>query len=505
LDQDLISNKFKKFFLFIFLIFIAVFVLILFKNQLATTKLEGELLILISLSVLLNLGVIIYHYKIPPHPKFLILPKRKWTIRLHVWSGTIELISGVISCYFLSPKAALVQGCAALFLHVPTALLQTPVVFGSKAIMIPSYLLCIIIHGFCAFQLIQDPSSHAWAINTFLIFNVYAWCRFYFYMFDRFHLFGNEKYSVAILLAGLTIIPSMFGALSLLILVSYISLFILMVKIFFIRTPIQYFNFIHERSRDALLNSDFIKNNVKTKDIECLRNESERDKAEYVFKLLDLNKKNFLGHVELAELLSEWGLSKGEVQDYFTLLGTKKVNFDLFFHKMAPIWKYIYFDILRAQDKSESNEMIGRSLDSLRSSKKITELKKDIEINLLKNTPFLKDAEPKLVEDLAASLLVKEMEINEILFHEGDPGDRFYLIGKGEVSIFKSNEFITTLSSGACVGEMALIENRPRNATIICHETCLLYSLSKSSFDYVLNTYPHLKEELYKLIRDRQK
>ena len=498
------NKKIKKFSLFFILLSMAVIVLTFFKSDLSSTRFEGHIFLLITISVLLNLGVILYHYQIPPHPKFLVLPKRKWTIRLHIWSGTIELISGVIACYFYSPKAAFIQAAAALFIHVPTALLQTPVVFGSKAIMIPSYLLCIFIHGFCALELLMNPASHAWALNTFLIFNVYAWCRFYYYMFDRFHLFGSEKYSVSILFAGLTIIPALFGPLSLLILVGYIAFFIFMVKVLFIRNPEQYTNFTHERSRDALLNSDFIKNNVLTKDIINLRKESERDKAEYVFKLLDFNRDNYLGHIELGELLTEWGLSKNEVKDYFTLLGSEQVNFDLFFHKMSPVWKYIYFDILRAQDTSESSEMIGRSLDSIRSSKKVSELKKDIEISLLKNTPFLNGADPKLVEDLAASLLVKEMKKGEVLFHEGDLGDRFYLLGTGHISIYKSNEFITSLSPGACVGEVALIENRPRNATIICEGPCLLYSLSKSSFDYVLNTYPHLREDLRQLIKDRQ-
>lgn len=486
------------------LLSIALFVLNFFKSGLSSTRFEGHIYLLITISVLLNLGVILYHYQIPPHPKFLVLPKAKWTIRLHIWSGTVELISAVIACYFYSPKAAFIQGAAALFIHVPTALLQTPVVFGSKAIMIPSYLLCIFIHGFCAFELLLNPTSHAWSVNTFLIFNVYAWCRFYFYMFDRFHLFGTEKYSISILLAGLTIIPALFGPLSLMILVSYIAFFIFMVKILFIRKPEQYRNFVHERSRDALLNSDFIKDNVLTKDIINLRQESERDKAEYVFKLLDFNKDNYLGHIELGELLTEWGLSKNEVKDYFKLLGSEQVNFELFFHKMSPVWKYIYFDILRAHDTSDSNEMIGRSLDSIRSTKKVTELKKDIEISILKKTPFLNGADPLLVEDLAASLLVKKMEKGEVLFHEGDVGDRFYLIGTGHISIFKSNEYITSLSTGACVGEIALIENRPRNATIICEGPCLLYSLSKSSFDYVLNSYPHLGQDLRKIIQDRK-
>jgi hypothetical protein len=499
----LINRKAKTSIVFLVLLIFAILILNSYKQKLSLTQLSGDTLWIIALSSLLNIGVVIYHYTIPPHPKFLLLPKRKWTIRLHVWSGTIELMAGILACFFYSPEAATMQASAALFIHVPTALLQTPLVFGSKAIMTPSYLLCIFIHAFCALMLLQNPTSHAWAINTFLIFNVYAWCRFYFYLLDRFKLFSADKYSISIIFAGLTIIPVLFGAISILLLISYIGLYIILVRFFFIRGNDQYQNFIHERGRDSLFSSDFIRKYVHISDIKKIRHESERDKADYVFKLIDFNSNSYLSEVELGALLKEWGLSKNEVNNYFKTLDCEKINFDIFFHKMKPFWKYIYFDILRGIDTNDSGEMIGRSLDGIKSGKKVNELKKEIEISLLKNTAFLMNAGPKLVEDLAASLLVRELQAGEILFHEGETGDRFYLIGKGELSIYKSNEYITTLSTGACVGEMALLENQPRNATVRSESYCQLYSLSRASFDYVLNSYPNIKLDIKKIIKIR--
>jgi hypothetical protein len=139
-------------------------VLEIFKEKLGRLEADTGIWALITVSTVLNLAVIFYHYIIPPHPKFLIIPFRRWTIRFHIWSGTIELISGVFACFFYSPKAALFQAVAGLFLHVPTALIQVPIVFGSKAIMVPSYLLCIFIHAYCAFNLFLNPTSHSWAI-----------------------------------------------------------------------------------------------------------------------------------------------------------------------------------------------------------------------------------------------------------------------------------------------------------------------------------------------------
>jgi hypothetical protein len=480
------------------------FFLKLFQDRLATRTVDFETWILISVSALLNIGVIAYHYSIPAHPKFLIIPKRKWTLRFHVWSGTIELIAGFFACYFFSPTAALIQGLAALCIHVPTALIQTPIVFGSKAIMLPSYLLCILIHGYCAFELIHDPSSQVWAVNTFLIFNVYAWCRFYFYLFDRFQLMGDQKYTVSILLAGLTIIPALFGALSVLLLVTFIFVHFLLVQWFLIKEKSQYDSFVEERGRDTLFNSNFLEKNLNLSEVIKLKNESPRDKAEFVFNLLDTDKNRLLGELELSELLYAWGISKNEVSHYFRYLNTSKINFDIFFHKMSPIWKYVYFDILRAFKNAEKTEMIGRSIEALKSNREVSLIKNEIHFKLLKSVHFLKDANDDLIEDLAASLTTRSATQDEIIFHEGDAGDRFYVIRSGKVSVLKHNQYLTSLGEGAWFGEIALIEDVPRNATIKADSNCTFYALSKASFDYVVSTYPDVEEQIRKLIIHRK-
>jgi hypothetical protein len=128
--------------------------------------------VLVVLSTLANVIVIAYHYLIPAHPKFLMLPWRRWILRVHIVSGTIELVAGLMACFSFAPMAARVMAIAALGFHVPTAVFQTRIVFGSKAIMVPAYLLCIVTHGFCATMLLTHPESRMWAVNTFLVFNV---------------------------------------------------------------------------------------------------------------------------------------------------------------------------------------------------------------------------------------------------------------------------------------------------------------------------------------------
>jgi len=482
---------------------VAIFFLNLFKGKLENLRADTGIWTLLIISTLLNVAVIIYHYSIPPHPKFLILPFRRWTIRIHILSGTIELISGVLACFFYSPKAALISAIAGLFFHVPTALNQVPIVFGSKAIMIPSYLLCIFIHGYCAFNLLINPNSHAWAMSTFLIFNVYVWCRFYFYFFDRLNLMGDQKYTASILFAGLTIIPSLFGSLSMLLLVSYISLYFFMVWLFFLKTPEDYTAFVHERGRDAIFGSRFIQTKVQTDKVKELKNESERDKAEYVFNLLSNNEKVIKQSV-LSGLLYEWGLSKKEVSRYSSFFGMNDIDFETFLFKMDSIWRYIYFDVLRGINSSEKTEMITRSLEGLKSDQEVKNLKRNIQFNLLKNVSFLQNATPQLIEDLASSLTLRKISANEEIFHEGEVGDRFYLISNGAVFVYKNSDLVAELNEGSFFGEIALVDFCPRNATVIAKTNCEFYTLSKSSFEFVIKRHLELKSKIEEFIRLRK-
>lgn len=55
-----------------------------------------------------------------------------------------------------------------------------------------------------------------------------------------------------------------------------------------------------------------------------------------------------------------------------------------------------------------------------------------------------------------------------VLFREGEAGEKAYYIEEGRVSIVRGEETIAVLGTGDIVGEMALIDDRPRTATAVC-------------------------------------
>jgi CRP-like cAMP-binding protein len=58
------------------------------------------------------------------------------------------------------------------------------------------------------------------------------------------------------------------------------------------------------------------------------------------------------------------------------------------------------------------------------------------------------------------------LEPGHVLFDKGDPGSQMYVVKSGEVTIGDGNHVFETLSTGGIVGEMALMDQGPRSATV---------------------------------------
>ncbi|MEO5359732.1 MAG: cyclic nucleotide-binding domain-containing protein [Nitrospirota bacterium] len=79
---------------------------------------------------------------------------------------------------------------------------------------------------------------------------------------------------------------------------------------------------------------------------------------------------------------------------------------------------------------------------------------------------------------------------DEFVFDEGEPGDRFYVIVDGSISIYKeledgNIERLAQLNRGECFGEMALLEDSTRSARAVANEEIMLFELDKA----IMNSY----------------
>lgn len=78
------------------------------------------------------------------------------------------------------------------------------------------------------------------------------------------------------------------------------------------------------------------------------------------------------------------------------------------------------------------------------------------------------------------NLMKKEkFEANEFIFEKGQAADKFYVIKKGSVIVWNNEKRVRELEKGNCFGELALLSNEPRSASLQAKEHCSLYVLEK--------------------------
>lgn len=91
-------------------------------------------------------------------------------------------------------------------------------------------------------------------------------------------------------------------------------------------------------------------------------------------------------------------------------------------------------------------------------------------------------------------------EPGDVIFHEGDIGDYLYIIVKGKAEVFQSRQekemHIATLSEGEFFGEMSLLNEKRRNATVKCSAACDVLAIKKSDFGALIANFPQLKEQI---------
>ncbi len=101
-----------------------------------------------------------------------------------------------------------------------------------------------------------------------------------------------------------------------------------------------------------------------------------------------------------------------------------------------------------------------------------------------------------------------ELASREVLFHAGDSGDGCYLLRSGVVKaavIARDGQerLLAVLGPGALIGELALIDDEPRSATISALKTCQLLHLTKAAFFRLADANPQVYRQALKLLAQR--
>lgn len=125
-------------------------------------------------------------------------------------------------------------------------------------------------------------------------------------------------------------------------------------------------------------------------------------------------------------------------------------------------------------------------------------------IKFFMNVPFFERINSEEIHVIAKHMAFQTINEGDVLFKEDDKGNYICFIVSGSLEVYvkkkQSNEktVLATLTRGQSIGEMAIIENLPRFATVAALETSTMYILSKSAFDLILSKHPHIGIKLLK-------
>lgn len=120
---------------------------------------------------------------------------------------------------------------------------------------------------------------------------------------------------------------------------------------------------------------------------------------------------------------------------------------------------------------------------------------------LLRQCPLFEDVDDRALAAVAGRLRRRQFRRNEVIFHQGDPGDSLHVVHEGAVKIVLPSAdgeeaIIATLRAGDFFGELSLLDGAPRSATAIALEPSVTFALPRDAFRELLDQDPNLRDAL---------
>jgi CRP-like cAMP-binding protein len=98
-----------------------------------------------------------------------------------------------------------------------------------------------------------------------------------------------------------------------------------------------------------------------------------------------------------------------------------------------------------------------------------------------------------------------EVESGALLMDQGDPGLESFVIVDGEAGVYAGGEFIATAGPGSMVGEMALVDHRPRTASVFAETDMRLLRFDARHFRQLLDEMPKASERVMRMLHERMR
>ena len=115
-----------------------------------------------------------------------------------------------------------------------------------------------------------------------------------------------------------------------------------------------------------------------------------------------------------------------------------------------------------------------------------------MDLSLIKKAAIFADLEDDELERVAEICQEQQFKFGKTIFKEDEPGNRLFIISEGEVRISRDvpgsgEEALAVLKTGACFGEMAVLDRSTRSTDAIANTDCVLLTITRSDFEMLLD------------------
>jgi len=124
-----------------------------------------------------------------------------------------------------------------------------------------------------------------------------------------------------------------------------------------------------------------------------------------------------------------------------------------------------------------------------------------VDNDVLRQAPLFSGLDDEAAESLGSSMSSSQLRRGDVLFHEGDSGDRLYVVTDGKVKLGRTSadgreNLLAILGPGQMFGELSLFDPGPRSATATAVTDCDLQSLSHDDLNTWLTNHSNVARAL---------
>jgi len=123
-------------------------------------------------------------------------------------------------------------------------------------------------------------------------------------------------------------------------------------------------------------------------------------------------------------------------------------------------------------------------------------------IESVRNILLFRSLDKDQMNQVLDAMFERKVAVDEIVIRQGDDGDNFYVIESGKYKAFVGDQHIHTYNNSGSFGELALLYNMPRAATIQAETTGFLWAMDRQTFRRILLKSAFRKRKMYETLLD---